>query len=116
MDTEQIASYLNAYLNGGIFGVSFVQLTIWVVIGVVAGSLLPKPRPFGLIGSMLGGVLGGLLAGWAVANFPALNLMNYIDGIPRNIRDEFGAGLSGFIGAIVVLVLLRMVVPKNLRN
>ncbi len=113
---DQILGYVNAYLKGEIFGIRFTQLTIWVVIGIFAGSVLPKPRPFGLLGSMMGGILGGLLAGWAVSNFPDLNLVRYIDGIPRDIRGEVSAVVSGFIGSLLVLTILRLVVPKSMRN
>lgn len=113
---EQIASYISAYLEGGIFGFTFIQLTIWVIIGVIAGALLPKPRPFGLIGSMLGGVLGGLLAGWAVSSFPAIDLVSEMDRVPRAIRRPLSDGIAAFIGSLIVLTLLRVVVPKSMRN
>lgn len=113
---DQIAGYISAYLEGELFGISFVQLTIWVVIGTIAGSLLPKPRPFGLIGSMIGGILGGLLAGWSVAEFDFLDISQYLSGVSRSLREPLSAGISAFAGAVVVLAVLRLVVPKSMRN
>ena len=75
----------------------------WIVVGLIAGwlaGMVMRGGGYGLIGDIIVGVVGGLLGGWI-----ATSLLH------------IGAGMSGinlesilvaFAGAIVLLVLLRI--------
>ncbi len=91
------------------FGIDVVTLGLWIIVGVLAGSLLPGRRPLGLLGSMIGGVLGGLGAGYVIKQYPSLNPAQYISGVDPTIQGWIGAFIAALVGAIVVLLLLRII-------
>jgi len=76
-------------------------LLIWLVVGAVAGWLagtLVKGGGFGLLGDIVVGIVGAFIAGWL---FPKLGF-HLAAGI-------VGVILSATIGAIVLLLLLRLI-------
>jgi len=76
-------------------------LLIWLVVGAVAGWLagtLVKGGGFGLLGDIVVGIIGAFIAGWL---FPKLGF-HLAAGI-------VGVILSATIGAIVLLLLLRLI-------
>ena len=76
-------------------------LLIWLVVGAVAGWLagtLVKGGGFGLLGDIVMGIIGAFIAGWL---FPKLGF-HLAAGI-------VGVILSATIGAIVLLLLLRLI-------
>jgi uncharacterized membrane protein YeaQ/YmgE (transglycosylase-associated protein family) len=75
-------------------------LLLWAAIGLIAGWLASAVvgGGYGLVGDIVVGVVGAFIGGWLFAQM--------------NIRGPFG-GLPGrifvaFIGAIVLLLLLRL--------
>jgi len=77
------------------------SILIWLLVGAIAGwlaGLLVKGGGFGLLGDIAVGILGAFIGGWL---------------LPR-IGVSFGVGLvpavaSATIGAVVLLVILRLV-------
>lgn len=76
------------------------QLVLWIIIGGIAGLLadaVVKGIKVGLVGAIVVGILGAFIGGWL---FGLLNI-------------SLGGGILGdiitaFIGAVVLLVLLRV--------
>lgn len=80
---------------------SLETFLIWIVIGLIAGWLASAVvgGGYGIVGDIIVGVVGAFLGGLIFAGL--------------NVRVPFG-GLAGtifvaFIGAVVLLVLLRLV-------
>jgi uncharacterized membrane protein YeaQ/YmgE (transglycosylase-associated protein family) len=80
---------------------SIESLLVFLVIGGVAGwlaGLLVKGFGFGLLGNIVVGIVGAFVAGWL---FPTL-------GFSLG-SDIVAAILHATIGAVVLLVLLRVI-------
>jgi uncharacterized membrane protein YeaQ/YmgE (transglycosylase-associated protein family) len=80
---------------------SIESLLVFLVIGGVAGwlaGLLVKGFGFGLLGNIVVGIVGAFIAGWL---FPTLGF-SLGSGIVAAI-------LHATIGAVVLLVLLRVI-------
>lgn len=77
------------------------SLLIWIVVGLVAGVLASYVMGggFGLVGDILVGIAGAFIGGWL---FSAFEIRNPLGGIAGTI-------LVAFIGAVVLLGLLRLV-------
>jgi uncharacterized membrane protein YeaQ/YmgE (transglycosylase-associated protein family) len=78
-------------------------LLAWIVVGLIAGflaGLVMKGSGFGVIGDIIIGVIGGLLGGYLAAYF--LHIKNAMTGI--NLETI----LIAFVGAIILLILLRL--------
>ena len=72
-----------------------------IIVGAVAGWLagqLVKGYGFGLLGNIVVGIVGALIAGWL---FPAIGI-NLGSGMVSAI-------INATIGAVILLVLLRVV-------
>ncbi len=79
-------------------------LLAWIVVGLVAGwlaSQVMKGRGSGLIGDLVLGVVGALLGGFLASAL--LDIPNAVNGI--NVTSI----LMAFIGAVILIALLRMV-------
>jgi uncharacterized membrane protein YeaQ/YmgE (transglycosylase-associated protein family) len=76
------------------------SLLVWIVVGLVAGLLAHAVvgGGFGLVGDILAGIAGAFVGGWI---FDALDIASPIGGIVGTI-------LVAFIGAVVILGLLRL--------
>jgi len=80
---------------------SLEGLIIALVIGAIAGWLagvIVKGGGFGLLGDIVVGIIGSLVAGWL---FPRLGVS--LGG------GWIGAILSSTLGAIIVLLVLRVI-------
>ncbi|PKO03352.1 MAG: GlsB/YeaQ/YmgE family stress response membrane protein [Chloroflexi bacterium HGW-Chloroflexi-5] len=78
-------------------------LLSWIVVGLIAGwlaGLIMRGSGFGLLGNIIVGVIGGLLGGWLASS--VFNIGPGVSGI--NIGSIFIA----FLGAIVLILILRM--------
>jgi uncharacterized membrane protein YeaQ/YmgE (transglycosylase-associated protein family) len=83
----------------------------WIVVGLIAGwlaGMVMKGGGYGLVGDIIVGVLGGLLGGWVATTYL-----------------KIGAGMSGinlesiliaFVGAVVLLIGLRLVSGRGRRS
>ena len=78
-------------------------LLSWIVVGLIAGWLagqFMKGGGYGLIGDIVVGVVGGLLGGWIASSL--LHIGAGVNGI--NLESI----LVAFLGAVVLLVLMRV--------
>jgi uncharacterized membrane protein YeaQ/YmgE (transglycosylase-associated protein family) len=76
-------------------------LIIWLVVGGIAGwlaGMLVKGGGFGLIGDIIVGILGGLIAGWLLPRIGIVIGSGFIAAI-----------INAFIGAVILLIVLRLV-------
>jgi uncharacterized membrane protein YeaQ/YmgE (transglycosylase-associated protein family) len=82
----------------------------WIVVGLIAGWLagrVMKVSRYGLIGDIIIGVLGGLLGGWIATTF--LHIGAGMTGI------NLGSILIAFLGAVLLLILLRVLMGGSRR-
>jgi uncharacterized membrane protein YeaQ/YmgE (transglycosylase-associated protein family) len=81
-----------------------MDILTWIVVGLIAGWLagqVLRGGGYGLIGDIIIGVVGGLLGGWLATTF--LHLRATVSGF--NLESI----LVAFSGAIILLVVLRLV-------
>jgi uncharacterized membrane protein YeaQ/YmgE (transglycosylase-associated protein family) len=97
----------------GFAGVDVLTLTTWFLAGLVASMLLMGRRPIGRLGDMVVGVVGGLLGGW-VSETTGWRLSSLITGVRNDdLRDFVGEFLTAVAGAIVVLLILRILLRRS---
>ena len=81
-----------------------ISLIAWIIVGAIAGwlaSIVMKTNASqGLIMDIIVGIVGGLIGGWLLT---ALGIGGAVTGI------NLGSILTAFIGAIVLLAILRLV-------
>ena len=76
----------------------------WIVVGLIAGFLASRVMRgggYGLIGDIIVGIVGALIGGFLATNL--LNMPNAVNGI--NITSI----LVAFVGAVILIAILRMV-------
>ena len=76
----------------------------WIVVGLIAGwlaSQVMRGGGYGLIGDIIVGIVGALIGGFLAATL--LNMPNAVNGI--NVTSI----LVAFIGAVILIAILRMV-------
>ena len=79
-----------------------MDLLTWCIVGLVAGvlaSLVMGGTGFGLIGDIIIGIVGAFVGGWI---FRSLGVTSPMGGLAGTI-------FVAFIGAVVLLFLLRLV-------
>jgi uncharacterized membrane protein YeaQ/YmgE (transglycosylase-associated protein family) len=79
-----------------------MDLLTWIIVGLVAGvlaSLVMGGTGYGIIGDIVIGVVGAFVGGWL---FSALGVASPLGGLAGTI-------FVAFIGAVVLLFLLRLV-------
>ena len=85
-------------------------LLSWIIVGLIAGWLagLVMKTGFGVLGDILVGVVGGLLGGW---------LAGVLFGIPDPISGiNLGTILVSFVGAVVLIALLRLISGRRVTS
>jgi len=85
-----------------------MSILSWILVGLIAGWLagaVVKGGGFGLIGDIIVGVIGGLLGGFLASYF--FHIGDPMSGI--NLTSI----LIAFSGAVVLLVLLRLVIGRR---
>jgi uncharacterized membrane protein YeaQ/YmgE (transglycosylase-associated protein family) len=81
----------------------------WIVVGLIAGwmaGMVMKGGSYGVVGDIIIGIVGGLLGGWIATS--VLKISAGVSGI--NVESIMVA----FLGAVVLIVLLRMVSGRRL--
>ena len=76
----------------------------WIVVGLIAGwlaSQVMRGGGYGLIGDIILGVVGAVIGGFLAATL--LKIPNAVNGI--NVTSI----LVAFIGAVILIAILRMV-------
>jgi uncharacterized membrane protein YeaQ/YmgE (transglycosylase-associated protein family) len=78
-----------------------VDLLTWIIVGLVAGVLasLVAGGGFGIIGDIIIGIVGAFVGGWI---FSKLGIESPWGGLAGTI-------FVAFIGAVVLLFLLRLI-------
>jgi uncharacterized membrane protein YeaQ/YmgE (transglycosylase-associated protein family) len=79
-----------------------MNFIIWLIVGAIAGWLagqVVKGGGFGLIGDIVVGIVGGFIAGWLL---PPI-------GFPLIGGPIIGAIIDSFIGAVILLVIIRLI-------
>jgi len=79
-----------------------MDLLTWLIVGLVAGvlaSLVMGGTGYGIIGDIVIGIVGAFVGGWL---FSALGVASPLGGLAGTI-------LVAFIGAVVLLFLLRLI-------
>lgn len=83
---------------------SVVDVIVWIIVGAIAGWLasivMKTNRQQGLIMDIIVGVIGAFLGGWV------LNLLGV--GAPAPGQLNIGSILTAFIGAVILLAILRL--------
>lgn len=79
-----------------------MDLLTWCIVGLIAGvlaSLAMGGTGYGIIGDIIIGIIGAFVGGWL---FRTLGVSSPIGGLP-------GVILVAFIGAVVLLFVLRLI-------
>ncbi len=79
-----------------------MDLLTWLIVGLIAGvlaSLVMGGTGYGLIGDIIIGIVGAFVGGWL---FTQLGVTSPIGGLA-------GVIFVAFIGAVVLLFLLRLI-------
>jgi uncharacterized membrane protein YeaQ/YmgE (transglycosylase-associated protein family) len=80
-----------------------MTILAWIIVGIIAGwmakRVIPGEGPRGMFGDLVIGVAGAIVGGW---------LFNYF-GHPGATGLNMGSVLVAFLGAVVVLWVMRLV-------
>jgi uncharacterized membrane protein YeaQ/YmgE (transglycosylase-associated protein family) len=79
-----------------------MDLLTWIIVGLVAGvlaSLVMGGTGYGIIGDIVIGIIGAFIGSWL---FRTLGVTSPIGGLP-------GVILVAFVGAVVLLFIIRLV-------
>ena len=79
-----------------------MDLLTWLIVGLIAGvlaSLVMGGTGYGIIGDIVIGIAGAFIGGWL---FRTLGVTAPIGGLP-------GVILVAFVGAVVLLFIIRLV-------
>jgi uncharacterized membrane protein YeaQ/YmgE (transglycosylase-associated protein family) len=83
-----------------------MHLIFWIIVGIVAGALakrvVPSEGPGGVLGDLMTGVIGALAGGWLFQMF-----------LGQSSDGWLGSTLVAFVGAVVVLLVLRLAVGRR---
>ncbi len=74
----------------------------WIIVGLVAGvlaSLVMGGTGYGIVGDIIIGIVGAFVGGWL---FAKMGVSSPLGGLPGTI-------FVAFIGAIVLLFILRLI-------
>ena len=85
-------------------------IVAWIFFGLIAGIiaklLMPGRDPGGCIITMLLGILGAFVGGF---------IFELLTGWPQAMRFDFGSLFVAIIGAVVVLLIYRLIVGRRAR-
>ncbi len=83
-----------------------MDLLTWLIVGLIAGvlaSVVLGGIGYGILGDIIVGIVGAVLGGWL---FARLGLHTPLAGLPGTI-------FIAFIGALVLLLILRALRPRR---
>ena len=86
-----------------------MDLLTWIIVGLIAGvlaSLVMGGIGYGIIGDIIVGVVGAFVGGWLFAKL----------GVDSPFGGLAGTIFTAFIGAIVLLFLLRLIAGARRRR
>lgn len=80
----------------------------WIVFGLIAGVIakiiMPGRDPGGCVITMLLGVVGAFVGGF---------LYEFFTGVPQYTRFDIPSLLTAIVGALVVLLVYRLIVGRR---
>lgn len=79
-----------------------MSLLAWIIVGLVAGllaSLVAGGSGYGIIGDIIVGILGAFVGGWLFGKL----------GVSSPFGGMAGTIFIAFVGAVVLLVVLRLI-------
>ncbi len=85
-----------------------MDIVMWLIVGLVAGvlaSLVMGGTGYGLIGDIIIGIAGAFIGGWLFARL----------GVTAPFGGMAGVIFTAFIGAVVLLFLLRLIRQASVR-
>jgi uncharacterized membrane protein YeaQ/YmgE (transglycosylase-associated protein family) len=85
-----------------------MDILMWLIVGLVAGvlaSLVMGGTGYGLIGDIIIGIAGAFIGGWLFARL----------GVTAPFGGMAGIIFTAFIGAVVLLFLLRLIRQASVR-
>lgn len=85
-----------------------MDLLTWLIVGLIAGvlaSLVMGGTGFGIVGDIIIGIIGAFVGGWL---FAQLGVSSPLSGLPGTI-------FVAFIGAVVLLFILRLIRSRGRR-
>jgi uncharacterized membrane protein YeaQ/YmgE (transglycosylase-associated protein family) len=81
-----------------------MSLMAWMIVGIIAGwmarRVIPGEGPKGVLGDLIIGIVGAIAGGWIFAYF----------GHPGATGLNIGSIVVAFVGAVVVLWLMRLLI------
>ena len=86
-----------------------MDILTWIIVGLVAGvlaSMVMGGTGYGLIGDIIIGIVGAFVGGWILR---ALGTSVPVGGLP-------GIIIVAFIGAVVLLFILRLIRRRTTRG
>ena len=87
---------------GGLLKLGFAML-IWMAVGNIAGNIV-RGDDYGVAGNIALGLAGGVVGTFVLRLFGWWGILRF---------PLFGAIISGVIGALVFIFLMRMTIDKN---
>ena len=85
------------------------HVIFWIIVGIVAGfcakAVVPGEGPGGILGDLIIGVIGAFMGGWLFMTF-----------LGHSYSGWMGSTVVAFIGAMVLLVILRAVTGRRTRS
>jgi uncharacterized membrane protein YeaQ/YmgE (transglycosylase-associated protein family) len=85
-----------------------MDILMWLVVGLVAGvlaSLVMGGTGYGLIGDIVIGIVGAFVGGWLFARL----------GVTAPFGGIAGVIFTAFIGAVVLLFVIRLIRQATVR-
>jgi len=90
--------------------VEFVGIVAWIFFGLIAGIiaklLMPGRDPSGCIITMLLGIVGAFVGGF---------IFELLTGRPQVMRFDFGSLFVAILGAVLVLLIYRLIAGRRAR-
>jgi uncharacterized membrane protein YeaQ/YmgE (transglycosylase-associated protein family) len=84
-------------------------LIFWIIVGLIAGALaklvMPGDDPGGIVVTILIGIVGAVIGGWL------LRLLGL--GMGGGTGQWIGSIIAGFIGAVILLVIYRLIASRR---
>lgn len=103
---NQYAAYL---------GVDAITAGVWIGTGFILGLIMVGKRPLGLLGDLIFGIAGAIGGGWGFIR-ANIDLGEYATQVAASLdattAGYVGAAAEAFIGALVILILLRLIIRR----
>jgi uncharacterized membrane protein YeaQ/YmgE (transglycosylase-associated protein family) len=83
-------------------------IIFWIIVGLIAGALaklvMPGDDPGGIIVTIIIGIVGAVVGGW---------LLSFLGLGGAGTGQWIGSIIAGFIGAVILLAIYRLVAGRR---